>query len=165
MGRMTVLAVRIVLALMFAGMLFIQVFLMPLLGIDIAQAGPEFAHLRWPVVVIGIAGALTVQVALMCLWRLLTMVRRDTVFSTAAFRYVDVVIGAAVAATLLGVVLAFVLAPGEAVAPGVVALVMIGGFGTAGIALLVLVLRALLVKAVALDATASTLRSELDEVI
>lgn len=165
MGRLTILALRVVLSLMVAGMLFIQVFLMPLLGVDIAEGGPEAAHLRWPVVVLGIAGALTVEVALVCIWRLLTMVRRETVFSPAAFRYVDVVIGAAVVATLLAVVLSFVLAPGEAVPPGFVALVVIAGFGTAGIALLVLVMRALLVKAVALDSTATTLRAELDEVI
>ena len=110
-------------------------------------------------------GVLTVQVALVCIWQLLTMVRRDTVFGATAFRYVDVIIGAAVAATLLAMVLSFVLAPGEAVAPGVVLLIVIGGMGTAGIALLVLVLRVLLAKAVALDTTATTLRAELDEVI
>ena len=44
-------------------------------------------------------------------------------------------------------------------------LIVIGGMGTAGIALLVLVLRVLLAKAVALDSTATTLRAELDEVI
>ena len=36
-----------------------------------------------------------------CVWRLLTMVRRGTVFSHAAFRYVDIVIGAIAAASVL----------------------------------------------------------------
>ncbi|MBT2535360.1 DUF2975 domain-containing protein [Arthrobacter sp. ISL-69] len=36
---------------------------------------------------------------LVCVWRLLTMVRRGTVFSHAAFRYVDVVTGAVAAAS------------------------------------------------------------------
>ena len=49
-------------------------------------------------------------------------------------------------------------------APGIVLLIVIGGMGTAGIALLVLVLRVLLAKAVALDSTATTC-AELDEVI
>jgi len=165
MGRWTVLALRAVLVLMFVGLLFVQVLVLPLLGIDIEESGPDHAYLRWPVVLIGMAGVLTAQVALVCVWRLVTMVRRDTVFSRAAFRYVDVVIGSAVAATLLLMALSFVLAPGEAVPPGFVGLVVVAGFGTAGIALLVLVLRALLAKAVALDTTASTLRAELDEVI
>jgi hypothetical protein len=42
----------------------------------------------------------SVQVALICVWRLVTMVRRGTIFSYAAFRYVDGVIGAIVAAAL-----------------------------------------------------------------
>jgi len=165
MGRLAVLALRVLLVLLFAGMLAIQGMILPLLGIDISEESPESATLGWAVVGIGIAGVLTVEVALVCIWRLLTMVKRDTVFSPAAFRFVDVIIGSAVAATLLAMALSFVLAPGEAVPPGFVLVVVIAGVGTAGIALLVLVLRVLLVKAVTLDSTATTLRAELDEVI
>ena len=165
MGRLAILALRAVIVLMFAGLVTVQAMVVPAIGRDLDDAGAEVAHLRWPLVIILFLGVLAVQVALVCIWRLLTMVRRDTVFSTAAFRYVDVVIGSAVAATLLAVVLSFVLAPGEAVAPGIVLLIVIGGMGTAGIALLVLVLRVLLTKAMVLDSTATTLRAELDEVI
>jgi hypothetical protein len=165
MGRLAILALRAVITLMFAGLLVVQGLVIPAIGRDIEDGSAEFAHLRWPVVIILFLGVLTVQVALVCIWQLLTMVRRDTVFGAAAFRYVDIVIGAAVVATLLAMVLSFLLAPGEAVAPGIVLLVVIGGMGTAGIALLVLVLRVLLAKAVALDTTATTLRAELDEVI
>ena len=42
-----------------------------------------------PLRVITILGIGTAQVALVCVWRLVTMVRRGTVFSHAAFRYVD----------------------------------------------------------------------------
>ncbi|MDM7829926.1 DUF2975 domain-containing protein [Cellulomonas edaphi] len=165
MSRWTIRALRALLMLMLGGLLLVQVVLLPLLGVDMSHGDPDVARLRWPFVLIGIAGVATVEVALVCVWQLLTMVRRETVFSASAFRYVDVIIGAACAATALAVVLSFVLAPGEAVAPGVVLLVVIGGVGTAGIALLVLVMRALLAKAVALDTTATTLRAELDEVI
>ena len=165
MGRLAILALRAVITLMFAGLLVVQGMVIPAIGRDIEEGSAEFAHLQWPVVIILFLGVLTVQVALVCIWQLLTMVRRDTVFGATAFRYVDVIIGAAVAATLLAMVLSFLLAPGEAVAPGIVLLVVIGGMGTAGIALLVLVLRVLLAKAVALDTTATTLRAELDEVI
>ena len=57
------------------------------------------------------------------------------------------------------------LAPGEDVAPGVV--LLIGGLGVciAGVALIVLVLRMLLAQAVAREAHAQQLQSELDEVI
>ena len=163
MGRLAILALRAVIALMFAGLLVVQGMIIPAIYRDIDAT--EAAHLRWPVVIVLFLGVLAVQVALVCVWQLLTMVRRDTVFSRAAFRYVDVIIGSAVAGTLLAMVLSFVLAPGEAVAPGIVLLIVIGGMGTAGIALLVLVLRILLAKAMALDTTATTLRAELDEVI
>ncbi|GEL99293.1 DUF2975 domain-containing protein [Cellulomonas terrae] len=165
MGRLAILALRGVIVLMFAALVTVQAMVVPAIGRDLDDAGAEVAHLRWPLVIILFLGVLAVQVALVCIWQLLTMVRRDTVFSTAAFRWVDVVIGSAVAATLLAIVLSFVLAPGEAVAPGIVLLVVIGGMGTAGIALLVLVLRILLAKAMVLDSTATTLRAELDEVI
>ena len=86
-------------------------------------------------------------------------------FSHAAFRYVDVVTGALAAASVLTFGLGVVLAPGEAVAPGVV--ILIGGAAVliAGMALIVLVLRMLLAQAVARDAEAHDLRAELDEVI
>lgn len=165
MGRWAVRALRVVIVLMVAGMLFVQAVMMPLLAADAREESPDLATTGWVVAVIGILGILAVEVALVCVWRLLTMVRRDTVFSPAAFRWVDVVIGCAVAGAVLAVALGLVLAPGEAVAPGVVLLVGVGAMGCAGIALLVLVLRLLLTQAVALDTTATTLRAELDEVI
>jgi hypothetical protein len=162
MGNLTVLALRIVLAVGLAGSLFVQAVMVPLLAIDLDEAP---AGVRVPVVVIVLLGIVTTQVTMVCVWRLLTMVRQGTVFSHAAFRYVDVVIGAVVAASLLTFALGTTLAPGEDVAPGIV--LLIGGTGVmiAGVALLVLVLRMLLAQAVALDAEAHHLQAELDEVI
>jgi Protein of unknown function (DUF2975) len=116
-------------------------------------------------VVIVILGIVTMQVTAVCVWRLLTMVRSGTVFSHAAFRYVDIVIGAIASASFLLLCLGAVLAPGEAVAPGMV--LMIGGAAVvvAGIALIVLVQRILLAQAVARDAEATHLQAELNEVI
>jgi hypothetical protein len=115
--------------------------------------------------VITILGMMSVQVALLCVWRLVTMVRRGTVFSHAAFRYVDAVIGAIVAAALVWFAVTVLNAPGQRDDPGVT--VIMGGVGLAvlGVALLVLVLRMLLAQAVARDAEASQLQAELDEVI
>ncbi|MCC3267707.1 DUF2975 domain-containing protein [Arthrobacter gengyunqii] len=89
----------------------------------------------------------------------LRVVLAGTVFSPAAFRYVDVVIGAVGMGALLLFGLGAVLAPGEDVAPGVV--LLIGGMGVAiaGVALIVLVLRMLLARAVATDVEASALRT------
>ena len=116
------------------------------------------AGVRVPVVAIVLLGIVCVQVVAVCVWRLLTMVRRGTVFSSGAFRFVDVIVGSVAIASLLTFALGVVLAPGEDVAPGVV--LLIGGLGVcvAGVALIVLVLRMLL-------AQATDLRHELEAVI
>jgi len=162
MGRSTVLALRVVLALALVGSLFVQAVMVPLFWADLDEAP---TGVRVPVIVIVVLGIVTMQVTGVCIWRLLTMVRRGTVFSLAAFRYVDVVVGAIATASALTFALGVVLAPGEAVAPGVVLLV--GGVATvvAGVALVVLVLRMLLAQAVATTVEAHQLRAELDEVI
>ena len=165
MGKLTVLALRIVLAMVLAGSLFVQLVMVPLLAIDLDELDPDFAYLRTPLIAFTVLGIVTIQVTLVCVWRLVTMVRRGTVFSDAAFRYVDIVIGAVAAASLLMFGLGLTLAPGDAAAPGVI--LLIGGVAVlvAGIALIVLVLRMLLAQAVARDAEAHHLQAELDEVI
>ena len=162
MGSLTVLALRIVLAIALAGSVFVQAVMLPLLWVDLDEAP---ATVRAPLVVIVFLGIVTMQVSAVCVWRLLTMVRRGTVFSPAAFRYVDIVFGALAAASLLTFGMAVTLAPGEAVAPGVVGLICGLSVVVAGVALVVLVLRMLLAQAVARDAEADHLQAELDEVI
>ena len=166
MGRLTILALRIVLAMVLAGSLFVQAVMVPLLATDLNEDfGSDVADVSVPLILITVLGIVTIQVTVICIWRLVTMVRRGTVFSHAAFRYVDVVIGAVAAASLLTFGLGVVLAPGPTVAPGVV--LLIGGLAVivAGIALIVLVMRMLLAQAVARDAEANHLQAELDEVI
>jgi DUF2975 family protein len=164
-GSLMVVALRAVLAVTLAGSVFVQVVMVPLMAIDLEEADPDVAHLQIPFAVIMILAIVTVQVTLVCVWRLVTMVRRGTVFSHAAFRYVDVMIGAAAAAAVLTFALAVVLAPGDAVPPGMVLLVCLGAVVAAGIGLIVLVLRTLLAQAISREAEAHELRAELDEVI
>jgi hypothetical protein len=92
-----------------------------------------------PLITLGIAA---VQVTLVCVRRLLAIVRRGTVFSHAAFRYVDVIFWAGAAASVLVFALAVMLAPGDA-APGVVLLICGASLLVAGVVLIVLVLRVL----------------------
>ncbi|MCP3770038.1 DUF2975 domain-containing protein [Streptomyces sp. MAR25Y5] len=165
MGKLTVLALRAVLVVLLAGSAFVQAVMVPLLAMDFDDADAALASVRTPVIVIVVLGVVTAQVVLVCVWRLVAMVRRGTVFSLGTFRYVHVVIGAFVAAAFLVFALAVVLAPGEAVAPGVV--LLLGGVVVAilGVALVVLVLRMLLAQAVARDIEAARMRAELAEVI
>ncbi|WP_236243496.1 DUF2975 domain-containing protein [Streptomyces sp. CC228A] len=163
MGKLTLFALRAVIAVLLAGSVFGQTVMVALLGADLDES--PLADRSIPILVITVLGIVAAQAVLVCVWRLAAMVRRGTVFSPDAFRYVHVVIGAFTAAAVLVFALGVVLAPGEAVAPGIV--LLLGGVSLAvfGVALVVLVLRMLLAQAVARDVEASRMRAELEEVI
>jgi hypothetical protein len=163
MGKLAAGALRAVLAGVLAGTVLIQALMVWVL---VSGSDPEDGSLPLTAFrVITIVGLVSVQVIGVCVWRLVTMVRSGTVFSPDAFRYVDVVIGAIVAAALVWFAVTGVNAPGQRDDPGVT-LIMGGiGVGILGVALIVLVLRMLLAQAVARDVEATQLRVELDQVI
>lgn len=163
MGKLTILALRIVIAMVLAGSLFVQLWMVPLLSTDLVEAGAPDGP-RVALLVIVVLGILCAQVVAVCVWRLLTMVRRGTVFSHGAFRFVDVIFGAIAAAAVLMFGIAVILAPGD-IAPGVVMLICGAALMIGGVALVVLVMRTLLAQAAARDVEAAGLRAELDEVI
>jgi Protein of unknown function (DUF2975) len=163
MGKLTGNALRAVLAVVLTGTVFIQVLMVWTLisGNDPEDGSRPLTSLR----LVTILGMVTVQVAVVCVWRLVTMVRRGTVFSHAAFRYVDIVIGTIVAAALVWFTVTAINAPDQRDDPGVT--LIMGGIGVAilGVALIVLLLRMLLAQAVARDMEATQLKAELNEVI
>ena len=163
MGKMTVGALRAVLVVVLAGTVCVQALMVWAL---VSGSDPEDGSLPLtPLRLITILGMVTVQVALVCVWRLVTMVRRGTVFSHAAFRYVDIIIGAIVTAALVWFAVTAINAPGQRDDPGVT--LIMGGIGLAilGGALIVLLLRMLLAQAVARDVEAAQMQAELDDVI
>ena len=163
MGKLTVGALRVVLVMMLAGTVFVQAGMVWAL---VTGSDPEDGSLPLtPLRVITILGMVSVQVAVVCVWRLVSMVRRGTVFSHGAFRYVDIVIGAIVAAALMWFAVTAVNAPGQRDDPGVTVIMGGIGVGILGVALIVLVLRMLLAQAVARDVEAAQMQAELDEVI
>jgi hypothetical protein len=163
MGKLTMRALRAVLVLVLTGTVLLQALMVWVLvsGSDPEDGSLPLTALR----VLTILGMISIQVIGVCVWRLVTMVRRGTVFSHAAFRYVDVVIGAIVAAALVWFVVTAVNAPGQRDDPGVTVIMGGIGVGILGVALIVLVLRMLLAQAVARDVEAVQLRAELDEVV
>ena len=163
MGKLTVWALRAVLVVVLAGTVFVQAGMVWAL---VSGSDPEDGSLPLtPLRLIAILGMLSVQVTGVCIWQLVTMVRRGTVFSPAAFRYVDIVIGAIVATALVWFAVTAINAPSQRDDPGVT--LIMGGIGVAilGVALIVLLLRMLLAQAVARDSEATRMRAELDEVI
>jgi phosphoglycerol transferase MdoB-like AlkP superfamily enzyme len=161
MGTWTIRALRIIIALSLAGSLVVQTLIVPALWNDLDGA-PSWARIA--IVILVVLGVLTMQVFAVCVWQLLTLVRRGAVFSQAAFRYVHVIIAAVAAASVVTFAFAVVLRFGRA-APGVVGLVSGFALVLAGMALLVVVMRTLLTQAIDREAEAGKLRAELDEVI
>lgn len=163
MRSFTIIVLKSIIALALAGSVVVLAGIVPAFWRDLADTDTP----RWEQVMftaIFAASVVTMQVFGVCVWRLLTLVHRDSVFSKSAFGYVNTLVGTFVAASLLAFTLAALLAPGEA-APGLVGLIGGAGLVLAGFALLVSVMRRLLTQAINYQTEAHKLRSELDEVI
>jgi uncharacterized membrane protein len=161
MGTVTIGALRVVIAVALAGSLVVQTLIIPAVWRDLEG---EVLWGRTTVVVIAFLGVLTMQVFAVCVWQLLTKVRRDSVFSESSFVYVNVIVGAIAVAAASALVLGVLFAQGEA-APGVVGLVCGASLVLGGMALLVVVMKTLLRQAIHREREARALRSELDEVV
>ena len=114
MSRYLVRALQVVIALCLAGSIVVQAVLLPLVWADLVG---EALWGRIALITIAALWILGLQVCAVCVLRLLAMVRRGSVFSPAAFRWVDITIGAIAFDALLTALLAVLLAPGET-APG-----------------------------------------------
>jgi len=155
--RRVVPLLRAGLVALFAVLVVFQVLSLPGQFRHMAEQEPDLAYLRWPLTIGAVLGVLCVQVVLVCTWRLLTLVQRDRIFTPASLGWVDgIVYAVAGAELLLLALLAFVGA--TAADPGVLLLVLLVATGVAVLGLVVVVMRSLLKEA-------TTLRSDLDEVI
>ncbi|WP_353987529.1 DUF2975 domain-containing protein [Ruicaihuangia caeni] len=143
----------IVLAKVFIAVLFViavaaQVVVVPIAAAEAAEAGDGIEWMHMPFLVLGILFVACAEVVLWCIWRLLSMVRRDAIFSARAFKFVDAII---VALLLAGALIATVLLvrrfTGNAGPPGLFLLAFGAGIACAALALVVFVLRGLLLKA------------------
>ncbi|MFF7377600.1 DUF2975 domain-containing protein [Streptomyces massasporeus] len=79
---------------------------------------PPYGPFTTPYAAVAIAGVVCDRVALVAVWMLQTMVRRDAIFTPRAFRWADVVIGASAVATALALGAAGHLAVAEIPSPG-----------------------------------------------
>lgn len=163
MREVVVRVLRVLVVVATIGTVVVQALLIPLVGVDLAEAGAP--QIRVAVVAILLLGMGAVQVVLLAVWRLATMAQRGTFFSPAAFRWVDVIAGAVGLAAVLLLAFGAVLAPGDLVPPGFVLLLGGAAVLVAALAMVVLVIRTLIAQAVARDLQADRLQAELDEVI
>lgn len=128
-----------------------QVWMIPGVAAMTASENPDLAYLRVPGIIGGILFLALVQVVLLCIWKLLSLVRGEKIFSLQSFRYVDIIIGAMVAAAILLAGSLIVIYAARAVNPGILLLGVLGIVVGIALALLVVVMRGLLRKALQLE--------------
>ena len=158
MTRLVIGLLRVALVVLLFGTVLAQV-LVPVVASEEARIFPEVDYLVVPYSVAAILFIACVQVALLVVWRLLSLVGGGVIFTRSALRWVDVIIACAVVATVLSVgvlihMLGFVPGGGGPTIYFMLACIA----GGLAFVLLMIVMRGLLVSAIA-D------RTELDEVI
>lgn len=158
MQRSTIVVLKALIAVLLLLLVACQIFVIPAVAAQSAWRYHEIAYLQVPGIVIGILFLACVQVVLVCVWRLLSLVREDSIFSESAFPDVDVSLGAVAAATLLVVVTLITLTASGVMTPSITLLCVLGIVVGAGLSLLIVVLRGLLRKA-------SQLEHDLSEVV
>lgn len=149
---------RVALVVLLLGTVLAQV-LVPLFGSEEGRIYPELAYLVLPYSVTLILAIASGQVALLAVWRLLTLIGAGAIFTRRALRWVDAIaLCGAVAAMLGAAVLGHLLFVVRVGGPGVLLMLAATLAGGVAFVLLILVLRGLLESAIA-D------RSELEAVI
>ncbi|GAA4285630.1 DUF2975 domain-containing protein [Brevibacterium daeguense] len=154
-----VMPLRVLLVLVFLGLLIAQIMSFPGEFIHSAEGDPW----RWPMLIFWELEALCVQVVIVCTWRLLTLVRRDRIFTAASMRWVDAIAWTFLAAWVLLVAMAgsmvlYIYFTPELRDPGPAAVLIGVTLLAAVFVLLIVVLRDLLRQA-------TTLREDLEGVI
>ena len=149
---------RVALVVLLLGTVLAQV-LLPVIASEEGGIHPGLAYLVVPYSVAGILAIACGQVALLAVWRLLSMVNGGVIFTRRALRWVDVITACAAVAAVLWAgpmihLLFFVGVGGPGVVLGLAACLASG----LAFVLLIVVMRGLLESAIA-D------RTELDEVI
>ncbi|HRN29669.1 MAG TPA: DUF2975 domain-containing protein [Terrimesophilobacter sp.] len=144
MHRATIASLKALLVAMIALLLACQVFVVPGMAREFADAFPDLNHLEIPGILVALLFLVCVQVVLVCVWRLLSMVRTSVIFSERAFVWVDIILGTMVLATLLIAVSMVTLSLSSVASPTVMLLLALGVVVGASLALLIVVIRGLL---------------------
>ncbi|MFE6616789.1 DUF2975 domain-containing protein [Amycolatopsis sp. NPDC057786] len=156
-GQRAVAPLRVFLVLLFGVLVLFQTMSLPGQFAHMARQDPEMAYLRWPATAISLFWVLCVQVVVVATWHLLTLVKKDRIFTEASLRWVDAIVWAILAGwvVLAGV---FLYVGFNAEDPGLPLLLFLALIGVAVLGLLMVVMRTLLRQA-------TTLRSDMEQVI
>lgn len=152
-----VAALRVFLVLMFGVLLLFQVMSLPGQFAHMARESPDTAYLRWPLTAVTVFWVVCVQVVIVSIWKLLTLVKEDRIFSEASMVWVDAIVWAIAAAWVVFVGM-FLFVGFNADDPGMPLLLFLMLIGLTVVGLLMVVMRALLRQA-------TTLRTDMESVI
>jgi hypothetical protein len=152
-----VAALRVFLVLMFGVLLLFQVMSLPGQFRHMAQESPDMAYLRWPLTAVTVFWVLCVQVVIVAIWKLLTLVKKDRIFSEASLKWVDAIVWAIAAGWVVYQVV-FLFVGFNADDPGVPLVMFLLSIGITVVGLLMVVMRALLRQA-------TMLRADMESVI
>ncbi|MDQ7803705.1 DUF2975 domain-containing protein [Amycolatopsis sp. A133] len=155
--KWAVAALRFFLVVLFGVLVVFQTMSLPGAIAYHAQQNPHDAPLRWPLTAVAVFLVLCVQVVVVATWKLLTLVKKDRIFTTASLKWVDAIVWAVAAAWVVfaGMLL---LVGFNADDPGMPMLLFLVTVAITVIGLLMVVMRTLLRQA-------TTLRSDLEAVI
>ncbi|MDJ0348458.1 DUF2975 domain-containing protein [Cryobacterium sp. PH29-G1] len=151
MHRTAIVTLKTLILALIALLLVCQVFVVPAVAQQMVDRSPQLGYLQLPGIIVTVGFLLCVQVALVCVWRLLSLVRASIIFSETAFTYVNIVLGLVALATLLIVGSFITLAIAGVASPSVTILCWLGIVVGSGLALLVVVMRGLLRQASQLE--------------
>ncbi|SEO00372.1 DUF2975 domain-containing protein [Cryobacterium sp. TMT1-3] len=151
MHRTAIVTLKTLIIALVALLLVCQVFVVPAVAQQMIARSPQLGYLHVPAIIVTVVFLLCVQVALVCVWRLLSLVRASTIFSATAFTYVNIVLALVAVATLLICGSFITLAVVGVASPSVTVLCLLGIVIGSGLALLVVVMRGLLRQASQLE--------------
>jgi hypothetical protein len=155
--RWAVMALRVFLVALFGILVVLETLSIPGSYAYMAQQNPDEAYLRWPSTIVSVFWVVCVQVVIVATWKLLTLVRKDLIFTEAAIKWVNVMVWA-IAAGWVVLVGVFIWVGLNADDPGVMVLFFLFTTAVSVIGLVLVVMRALLQRA-------TTLRSDMESVI
>jgi hypothetical protein len=150
-------ALRVFLVVLFAVLVVFQTLSLPGGIAYTTSQNPNDAGLRWPLTAIAVFLVLCVEVVVVATWKLLTLVKKDRIFTSAALKWVDAIVWAVAAAWVVFVGM-LIFVGFNADDPGMPMLLFLSTVGITVIGLLMVVMRALLRQA-------TTLRSDMEAVI
>lgn len=150
-------ALRVFLVVLFAVLVVFQTLSLPGGIAYTTSQNPNDAGLRWPLTAIAVFLVLCVEVVVVATWKLLTLVKKDRIFTSAALKWVDAIVWAVAAAWVVFVGM-LIFVGFNADDPGMPMLLFLITVGITVIGLLMVVMRALLRQA-------TTLRSDMEAVI